>query len=83
MTTFLITKVGFNNGVRYVATLVGVTSILAFVMGKAKPQTYQALTRVMEKSTRILRYGGCQRPGFPLVYHWDVLPFFRLLRCHF
>ncbi|KAK4992975.1 hypothetical protein LTR50_000681 [Elasticomyces elasticus] len=37
MTKFLITEVGFNDAVRYVATLIGVTSTLAVFIARPKP----------------------------------------------
>lgn len=38
MTKFLITEVGFNNAVRYVATVITVTSILAVVIARPNPE---------------------------------------------
>ncbi|KAK5161575.1 hypothetical protein LTR04_004167 [Oleoguttula sp. CCFEE 6159] len=37
MTKFLITEVGFNNAVRYVATVVCLTSVLAFFIASPRP----------------------------------------------
>lgn len=37
MTKFLIAKVGFNNAVRYVATVIAVTSILAVLIARPNP----------------------------------------------
>lgn len=54
MIKFLITEVGYNNAVRYNATVIGVTAIIAFLLAVPNPHhTYRKPTRWMRTSVFI------------------------------